>query len=402
AKVPIIVAMNKMDRAEADPDRVLGQLAEAGLIPESYGGDITVVPVSAKSGEGVQDLLDIILLVAEIQELRANPNGPATGTVIEARQDTQRGPVATVLLHRGTLKTGSHVVVGDVYGRVRAMLDYNGKPLREAGPKTPVFITGLSAVPHTSDTLRAVEGAREAREEAEAFRAESNEGRQIGQARSLNDMMAAIQQGGIKELNLIVKADGQGSVEALCASLEKLAHAEVRVRIIARGVGGVTESDVMLASASEAILVAFSVAVDNAALMLAQREKVEIRQYSVIYAAIDEVKVALEGLLTPIYNEKYMGQAEVRSTFKSTKAGVIAGCYVSEGKILAGSIMRVLRNKKQIFEGKVDSLRHYKEEVKEMVASQECGISSTRFNDFQEGDVIQSFIKEQIKRSIDD
>jgi translation initiation factor IF-2 len=401
AKVPIIVAMNKIDRPGADPDRILGQLAEAGLIPESYGGDITVVPVSAKTGEGVQELLDIILLVAELQELKANPSGLATGTIIEARQDTQRGPVATILLHKGTLHQGDYVVVGDVHGRVRAMLDYNGKPLKTAGPKTPVFITGLSAVPHTSDTLKAVEGAREAREQAEAFGAESAEGRQIGQGRSLNDMMARIQEGGIKELNIIVKADGQGSVEALCASLEKLAHEEVRVRIISRGVGGVSESDVMLASASEAIIIAFTVAVDNAALSLADREKVDVRKYDVIYAAIDEVKAALEGMLTPMFNEKYMGQAEVRDTFKSTKAGVIAGCYVSDGKMLQGSIMRVLRNKKQVFEGKMDSLRHYKEEVKEMVASQECGISSTRFNDFQVGDVIQCFIKEQIKRTID-
>ncbi|HEX9995855.1 MAG TPA: translation initiation factor IF-2 [Abditibacterium sp.] len=401
AKVPIIVAMNKMDRAEADPDRVLGELAAADLIPESYGGDITVVPVSAKTGEGVQELLDIILLVAELQELKANPNGFATGTIIEARQDTQRGPVATVLIQSGTLKTGAHIVVGEVHGRVRAMLDYAGKPLKEAGPKTPVFITGLSAVPHTSDTLHAVEGAREAREQAEAFASEAAEGRQIGQGRSLNDMMARIQEGGIKELNLIVKADGQGSVEALCTSLEKLAHEEVRVRIISRGVGGVTENDVNLASASEAIIIAFAVNADTGATALADREKVEIRKHDVIYSAIDEVKAGLEGMLTPMYNEKYMGEAEVRDTFKSTKAGTIAGCYVKDGKMIAGAIMRVFRNKRQVFEGKLDSLRHFKEEVKEMVASQECGISSARFNDIQVGDTIQCLIKERIKRTID-
>ncbi|PQV64919.1 translation initiation factor IF-2 [Abditibacterium utsteinense] len=401
AKVPIIVALNKMDRAEADPDRILGQLAEVGLIPESYGGDITVVPVSAKTGDGVQELLDIILLVAELQELKANPDGPATGTIIEARQDTQRGPVATVLLQSGTLKTGSHIVVGEVYGRVRAMLDYNGKPLMEAGPKTPVFLTGLSGVPHTSDTMRVVDGAREAREQADAFRDESNEGKQIGQGRSLNDLMARIQEGNIKELNLIVKADGQGSVEALCSSLEKLAHEEVRARIIARGVGGVTESDVMLASASEAIIIAFSVNVDGAAQSLADREKVEISQHSVIYAAIDEVKSGLEGMLTPMFNEVYMGQAEIKNTFKSTKAGSIAGCYVSDGKLIAGAIMKIQRNKRQIFEGKIDSLRHFKSEIKEMTAGQECGVSSTRFNDFQVGDIIQCFTKERIKRTID-
>jgi translation initiation factor IF-2 len=401
AKVPIIVAMNKMDRAEADPDRVLGQLAEAGLIPESYGGDITVVPVSAKTGDGVQELLDIILLVAELQELKANPHGFATGTIIEARQDTQRGPVATILVQSGTLKVGAHVVVGEVYGRVRAMLDYNGKPIKEATPKTPVFITGLSAVPHTSDTLIAVESAREAREKAEAFGAEAAEGRQIGQGRSLNDMMARIQEGGIKELNLIVKADGQGSVEALCTSLEKLAHEEVRVRIISRGVGRVTENDVNLASASEAIIIAFATDVDSAANALAEREKVEIRKHDVIYSAIDEVKAGLEGMLTPMFNEVYMGEAEIKNTFKSTKAGSIAGCYVSDGKMVAGAIMKILRNKRQVFEGRIDSLRHFKSEIKEMTAGQECGISSTKYNDFQVGDIIQCFVKERIKRTID-
>ncbi len=401
AKVPIIVAMNKIDRAEADPDRILGQLAEVGLIPESYGGDVTVVPVSAKTGEGVEELLDIILLLAEIQELKAKADGPATGTIIEARQDPQRGPVATVLLQSGTLKTGSHVVVGEAYGRVRAMLDYNGKPLMEAGPKTPVFITGLSGVPHTSDTLIVVDGAREAREQAEAFGAESNEGKQIGQGRDLNDLMARIQDGNVKELNLIVKADGQGSVEALCSSLEKLAHEEVRARIITRGVGGVTESDVMLAAASEAIIIAFSVNVDNAAQSLAEREKVTISTHNVIYAAIDEVKAGLEGMLTPMFNEVYMGEAEIKDTFKSTKAGSIAGCYVSDGKLIAGATMKIQRNKKQIFEGKIDSLRHFKSEIKEMTAGQECGVSSTRFNDFQVGDIIQCFTKERIKRTID-
>lgn len=401
AKVPIIVAMNKIDRAEADPDRVLGQLAEAGLIPESYGGDITVVPVSAKTGDGVQELLDIILLVAELQELKANPHGLATGTIIEARQDPQRGPVATILVQSGTMKTGDNVVVGEVYGRVRAMLDYNGKPIKEAGPKTPVFITGLSGVPHTSDTLRTVESARAAREQADAFAAEAAEGRQIGQGRSLNDMMARIQEGSVKELNLIVKADGQGSVEALCTSLEKLAHEEVRVRIIARGVGGVTENDVNLASASEAVIIAFATGVDGAATALADREKVEIRKHDVIYSAIDEVKAALEGMLAPVYNEVYMGEAEIRNTFKSTKAGSIAGCYVSDGKMVAGAIMKILRNKKQVFEGRIDSLRHFKSEIKDMTAGQECGISSTRFNDFQVGDIIQCYVKERIKRTID-
>ncbi len=402
AKVPIIIAMNKMDRAEADPDRLKGQLAEVDLIPEDYGGDTIVIPVSAKTGAGVQELLDMILLVAELQELKANASGLASGTIIEAKQDAGRGPVATVLIHRGTLHVGDHVVVGDVYGRVRAMLDYKGDSLQEAGPKTPVFIMGLSAVPHASDSLQAVESAREARETAIQFREDSQEARGIGMTRSLSEMMARIQQGGVKELNVIVKADAQGSVEAMTQSLEKMAHQEVRVKIISRGAGNVSESDVMLASASDAIIIAFAVGTEGAARSLADREKIEIRNYDVIYDAINDVKAALEGMLKPLYEEKLMGEADVKATFKSTKAGVIAGCYVREGKLIAGSILRVLRKGNKVYEGELDSLRHVKSEVKEMTAGQECGVSSKNFNDFQEGDVLQSIVQEQIKRSIDD
>jgi translation initiation factor IF-2 len=278
AKVPIIVAMNKMDRAEADPDRVKGELAALDLIPEDYGGDTVVIPVSAKTGQGVQEVLDMVLLMAEIQELKANPSGPAVGTVIEARQDPQKGPVATVLVHRGTLRTGDQVVVGDVYGRVRAMVDYKGDVLQEAGPKTPVSIMGLSAVPHASDMLKAVGSSREAREQAAQFGEDAKQGRYLSTERvSLNELFAQIQKGAVQELNLIVKADVQGSVEALCQSLEKLSHEEVRVKIIARGAGNVSESDVMLASASNAIIIAFAVGVETAAVGLADREKIEIR-----------------------------------------------------------------------------------------------------------------------------
>lgn len=401
AKVPIIVAMNKMDKADADPRRVEGELAEVGLVPESYGGETVIVPVSAKNGDGVDDLLEIIGLQADILELKANPNGPASGTVIEAKQDSNLGPVATVLLHRGTLKIGDSIVIGDAFGRVRQMLDHNGHPLQEAGPKTPVFLTGLSAVPHASDSMRAYESAREAREAAETFA----EGRKAayGQAttRSLADIYQAIKTGKVTELNLIVKADGQGSVEALAASLEKMAHEEVRVKIITRGVGGVTENDVNLASATGAFIIAFAVPVDGAARALADREAVEVRTYDVIYDAINDVKAALEGLLKPIFEEKYRGEAEVRALFKSTKAGTIAGCLVLDGKMVKGGIMRLERNKKQIWEGKLDSLRHIKSEVAEMTAGFECGISAHGFNDFQEGDRLKCFVLEQIKRTLD-
>jgi translation initiation factor IF-2 len=402
AKVPIIVAMNKMDRVEADPDRVKGELAEIELIPEDYGGDVVVIPVSAKTGQGVQELLDMILLVSEMQELQANPTGFATGTIIEANQDPQKGAVATVLVHRGTLRVGDHIVVGEVYGRVRAMFDYRGEAVEIAGPKTPVSILGLSAVPHASDSLRAVGSSREARELAASFAEDARQGRFQGSAPTLEDLFAKIQKGDVKELNLIVKADGQGSVEAMVQSLQKLAHEEVRVKIIGRGVGNVTESDVMLAEASQAIIIAFAVGVDQAAASLADRDKIEVRKYTVIYDAINEVKAALEGMLKPIFEERLSGEAEVREIFSSTKAGTIAGCYVYEGKLIQGSVLRVWRKGTRVFEGKIDSLRHVKSEVKEMSAGQECGVSSNRSNDFQVGDILQSVVQEQIKRNIDD
>lgn len=403
AKVPIIVAMNKMDKPDADPNHVKAQLAENGLIPEDYGGDTVVLPVSAKTGMGVQELLDMVLLVAEMQELKAIEDGFAEGTVIEARQDPQRGPVATVLLHRGTLKTGDHVVVGDVYGRVRAMQDYKGDLLETAGPKTPISLLGLSAVPHASDTLRSVGSAREAREQALAFGEDTKTARQIGRSRaSLEDFFAQLKKGSVKEMNMIVKADGQGSVEALCQSLEKLAHDEVRVKVISRSVGNVTESDVMLAAASDAIIIGFAVGTESTAASLADREKIQIRTYSVIYDALNDVKAALEGMLKPIFEERETGEAEVRATFKSAKAGVIAGCMVMKGKIYAGSIMRVFRKDKKVYEGKIDSLRHVKSTVKEMTAGQECGISSNAWDGFEEGDRIVGVVMEQIKRTIDD
>ncbi len=402
AKLPIIVALNKTDLPDSDPDRIYGQLAEAGLVPESYGGDTVVVPVSAKTGDGVSDLLDIVLLVAEIQDLKANPDGLATGTVIEARQDPNLGAVATVLLHKGNLEVGDDIAIGEVYGRVRQMLDYKGEALDQAGPKTPVFITGLNGVPSASDSLQSFETPQEARESAEEFESQAREGRGAATMRTMADLYDKIKAGDVKDLNLIVKADGQGSVEALASSLTDLAHKEVRVRFVSRGVGQVTENDVNLASASDAFIIAFSVGATPMARQLADREKVEIRNYDVIYDAIDDVKAALEGLLKPMFEEIYMGEAEVRQLFKSTKAGGIAGCMVTDGKFLKGDIMRVFRNQKQLFEGKVDSLRHFKEEVKEMAAGQECGISTNGFNSFQEGDKLRCFSMKRLKRTLDD
>jgi len=401
AKVPVIVALNKIDKPGANIDRIYAQLAENGLIPVSYGGDVEVIPVSAKTGEGVNDLLDTVLIQSDLLELKANPNGLSTGTVIEARQDANRGPVATILLHRGSLEVGDAVAIGDVFGKVRQMLDYAGKPLKVAGPKTPVFLTGLSGVPHASDSMREFEDLGEAREYAETFAEEALTARGTATMRGLEDLQRLIQQGDVQDLNLIVKADGQGSVEALAASLEKLAHAEVRTSIKLRGTGVVSESDVDLASATGSIIIAFSVGVDSNARLLADREGVEIREYSVIYAALDDVKAALEGMLKPIFEEKYSGEAQVRALFKSTKAGTIAGCLITDGKFVKGGILRVFRNDKKIYEGKVDSLRHYKEEVKEMGMGSECGISANGFNDMQEGDVLRCFVMEQIKRTLD-
>jgi len=401
AKVPVIVAMNKIDKPGANPDRIYAQLSENGLIPVAYGGDVEVIPVSAKTGEGVDDLLDTVLIQADLLELKANPTGLATGTVIEARQDPNRGPVATVLLHRGTLEIGDSVAIGDVFGRVRQMLDYNAKPLKKAGPKTPIYLTGLSRVPQASDSMREFETTGEAREYAEAFAEDALAARGSATMRSLDDLQRLIQRGDVQDLNLIVKADGQGSVEALSASLSALSHAEVRPVIKLRGAGTVSESDVDLASTTGAIIIAFSVNVDPSARALADREGVEIREYDVIYAALDDVKAALEGMLKPLYEEKYSGEAQVRALFKSTKAGTIAGCLVTDGKFVKGGILRVFRNDKRIYEGKVDSLRHYKDEVKEMGMGSECGISANGFNDMQEGDVLRCFVMEQIKRTLD-
>ncbi|MCS6863335.1 MAG: translation initiation factor IF-2, partial [Abditibacteriales bacterium] len=332
AQVPIVTAINKIDRPDADPDRVMAQLAEHNLMPEDWGGDplkdgTICVPVSAKTGEGVEELLENILLVAEMLELRADPEGWAQGTVIEAKMDPQKGPVATVLVQKGTLKKGDCIVAGDAYGKVRAMLNCKGDPLDTAGPATPVSIIGLNKVPYASDILRAVPDMKRAREEAERFARESREGRFGSRPRvSLDDLFSQIQKGDVKELNIILKADVQGSVEALSQELEGLSTKEVRVRIIHRAVGNISESDVMLASASNAIIIGFHVQVDSTARAIAEREGVDIHTYDIIYDAVNEVRGAMEGLLEPITEERLLGVAEVRALFRSSRVGTIAGC----------------------------------------------------------------------------
>jgi translation initiation factor IF-2 len=407
AQVPIITAINKMDRPEANPDRVKIQLADNGLLPEEWNGDVLkdgtiCVPVSAKTGQGVEDLLDNILLVAEMLELKANPEGWAQGTVIEAEMDQQKGPIATVLVQKGTLKKGDCVVAGNACGRVRAMLNYRGEPMESAGPATPVIITGLDKVPRASDTLRAVPDMKRARDEAARFEQASREGRFGTRQRvSLDDLFSQIQKGDMKELNIVLKADVQGSVEALAQELQGLGTDEVRVRIIHRAVGNISESDVMLASASNAIIIGFHVQMDVNARPIADREGVEVRTYDIIYNAIDEVRAAMEGLLEPVTEERLLGTAEVRALFRSSRAGVIAGCMCIQGHILRNSIVRVWRGNQKIHEGRLDTLRRFKEDTNEVPAGMECGISLRGFDDFKEGDLLQSIETVQVRRSLE-
>ncbi len=407
AQVPIVTAINKMDRPEADPDHVKVQLAENNLVPEDWGGDplregTICIPVSAKTGQGVEDLLENILLVAEMLELKADPQGWAQGTVIEAEMDPQKGPVATVLVQKGTLKKGDCIVAGDTYGKVRAMLNYKGDPLNSAGPATPVSVIGLNKVPHASDILRAVPDMKRAREEAARFAQESREGRFGSRQRvSLDDLFSQIQKGDVKELNIVLKADVQGSVEALSQELEGLSTDEVRVRIIHRAVGNINESDVMLASASNAIIIGFHVQVDGNARPIADREGVDIHTYDIIYNAIDEVRAAMEGLLEPFTEERLLGVAEVRALFRSSRAGTIAGCMCTQGRLVRHSVLRVWRGNEKVYEGRLDTLRHLKEDVTEIPAGMECGVSVRNFNDFQEGDLLQSIELVEVRRSLD-
>jgi translation initiation factor IF-2 len=400
--VPIVVAVNKIDKPEANPERVETQLSERGLVPEKWGGDTVMVPVSALKRQGIDELLEMVLLMAEMGELKANPDRPAMGVVIEAKVDKGRGPVATVLIQKGTLRVGDYFLVGEVHGRVRAMADYKGRAVSEATPSMPVEVLGLSDVPLAGDAFQVVIDEREAKQVA-ARRAERRRVEEIGEAPkkvSLEDLFSQIKEGEVKELRVIIKADVQGSVEAVRQAIEQLSTDEVRVDVIHGGVGAISESDIMLASASNAVVIGFNVRPDAVASMCAEDEKVDVRLYRVIYEAIDDVKKALEGLLEPEYREVVYGRAEVRATFKVPRAGVVAGCYVTDGKVPRSALVRVVRDGIVEHEGKIASLRRFKDDVREVVAGFECGIGIEDWNDVRESDVIEAYGSEEVKREL--
>ena len=398
AGITVIVAINKMDKEGANPDRVKEELTKYGMVCEEWGGDVICVPVSAKTGEGIDELLENILLVAETSELKANPDRRAKGTVVEARLDKGRGPIATLLVQNGTLHTGDVIIAGTAVGRVRVMTNDKGKTVHTAGPSVPVEITGLAEVPEAGDVFNAVEDERLARElveqrKHEAKQAKFNEYQKV----TLYNLFSQIEQGEMKELSLIVKADVQGSVEAVTQSLEKLSNEEVRVRVIHGGVGGIKESDVMLASASNAIIIGFNVRPDQTAEEIAARDKVDIRTYRVIYDAIEEIETAMKGMLAPKYREVVMGRIEVRQVYKISNVGAVAGAYVLSGKVTRQCEIRVVRDGIVIAEDKMSSLKRFKDDAKEVGEGYECGITLEKFRDFKEGDIFEAFIMEEYR-----
>ncbi len=399
ANIPIIVAINKMDKPEANPDRIKEQLTAYELVPEEWGGDTVICPISAKTGMGIDSLLEMVTLTAEMRELKANPSRTAHGAVIEAKLDKGRGPVATLLVQNGTLHQGDVIIAGTAVGRVRAMTSAKGEKLTEAGPSVPVEIIGMSEVPGAGDDFHAVADERMARELVEQRKHERKvkaAGPQ-NQKVSLEDLFSQIKQGEMKDLNIIVKADVQGSAEAVKASLEKLTNEEVRVRVIHCAVGAISESDVMLAATSGAIIVGFNVRPDANAKENAARSHVDMRMYRVIYDAINEIEAAMKGMLAPKFKEVELGQAEVRNVFRITGVGMVAGCYVQEGKVQRGAQMRLLRDNIVIYDGAIASLQRFKDSVKEVSAGYECGITFEKFQDIKEGDVIEAFLMEQIE-----
>jgi translation initiation factor IF-2 len=400
AKVPILVALNKIDKVNALPDRVKKQLSEIGLASEDWGGKTVVVPVSAKVGTGIDDLLDMILLVAEMGELKANPGRRARGIVIETRLDKGLGPVASVLVQSGTLRVGDPILAGTAFGRVRAMADDKGQRLEEAGPATPVEVTGLDELPAAGDVFQVLADEKMAREIA-AQRDIKRRAQELGggqAATSLEDLFRRAIEGEKKQLNLVLKADVQGSLEALKQSFEKLEEPEVGIEIIHTGVGGVRETDVMLAAASDAIIIAFNVTPDPGARQAAEQRRVDVRTYRIIYDAINDVKAALKGLRAPIYREVVLGHATIRQLFKIPKVGTIAGCYVTDGKITRKNRLRVVRDGVIVHDGPIASLRHVKDDVRDIAAGFECGIGLENFQDVKEGDVLEAFAMEEVSR----
>jgi translation initiation factor IF-2 len=399
AEVPIIVAVNKMDKEAANADRVMQELTEHGLVSEAWGGDTIFVPLSAKTGEGIDNLLEMILLVSEVEEYKANPNRNAVGTVIEAQLDKGRGSVATLLVQNGTLKIGDPIVVGNTFGRVRAMVNDKGRRVKEAGPSTPVEITGLSDVPQAGDRFVVFEDEKTARQVGEA-RAQQALVAQRGEKSivSLETLFDQLKQGEMKDLNIILKADVQGSAEAVAASLQKIDVQGVNIKIIHSGAGAINESDISLAAASNAIVIGFNVRPDVNAKRAAEAEKVDVRLHRIIYKVIEEIEAAMKGMLDPEFEEKIIGQAEIRQTFKVSKVGTIAGSYVTDGKITRDSGIRLIRNGVVIFEGQIDALKRFKDDAKEVAQGYECGITIKNFNDVKEGDIIEAFVMEEVER----
>uniref|UniRef100_UPI003FEDB9A2 translation initiation factor IF-2 n=1 Tax=Candidatus Limivicinus sp. TaxID=3030905 RepID=UPI003FEDB9A2 len=397
ANIPVVVAINKMDAVGANPERIKQQLTEYDLVSEEWGGDTIICPISAKTGQGIDNLLENLAVLSEVLELRANPNRAAKGAVIEARLDKGRGPIMTVLVQNGTLKLGDIIIAGTAVGRVRTMINDKGQRVTEAGPSTPVEISGMSEVPSAGDTFNAVADERMARELAEERRIQMSSNAMPGTKKvSLEDLFSQIQAGEMKTLNVIVKADVQGSAEAVKASLEKISNEEVRVKVIHSAVGAINESDVMLAATSGAIIVGFNVRPDNAARDSAARSKVDMRMYRVIYDCINEIEAAMKGMLAPKFKEAVIGHAEVRETYKVSKVGTVCGCYCTDGKIQRGCEVRVLRDNIVIHEGELASLRRFKDDVKEVASGYECGMQVEKFNDIKVGDVIECFVMEQI------
>ena len=398
ANIPIIVAVNKMDKHGANPDRILTQLTEHGLTPADWGGETEVCKISAKTGEGIDDLLETVLLTAEMLELKANPNRAGKGCVLEARLDKTRGPIATLLVQNGTLHQGDLIIAGTAVGRVRVMTNDKGLSVKDAGPSIPVEITGLTEVPAPGDEFNAVADERMARQLVEQRKQKiKDDANKLNQKVTLESLFSKLQEGEMKELNLIVKADVQGSAEAVKASLEKISNDEVRVKVIHAGVGAINESDILLASTSNAIVVGFNVRPNDQAQAAAKRDKVDIRMYRVIYDAINEISDAMKGMLAPKFREAIIGHAEVRQTYKVSAIGTIAGCYVKDGKITRDASVRVLRDNIVIHEGKLGSLQRFKDSVKEVAAGYECGMSIEKYNDIKEGDIFECFVMEQIK-----
>lgn len=399
ANVPIIVAINKMDKPGANPDRIKQDLTEYDLVAEEWGGDTIFVPVSAKKREGIEQLLEMILLVADMKDLKANPDRSAKGTIIEAKLDKGRGPVATVLIQTGTLHVGDSIIAGAAAGKVRVLNNEKGKKLKKAGPSTPVEVIGFDELPEAGDILYAVtDGMARGLADKRMQLKRENELKQ-SQKVTLDDLFSKIKEGEIKELNIVLKADVQGSVEAIRQSLERLSNEEIRVKVIHGGVGGIGEGDIMLASASNAIIIGFNVRPDPMAKRIAEKENVDIRLYRIIYEIIDDIQKAMEGMLAPEYKEVIVGRAEIRAIYKVPKVGNIAGCYVLEGKITRNSTIRLIRDNIVVHDGKIDSLKRFKDDVREVVEGFECGIGLEKFNDIKEGDIIEAYAMEEIKRT---